>query len=270
MLSRSVRAAMVLVAMACLSLGFSAAVRAVGPPSHTDRNTDAFASTAAIVYSQPPIPGGGLYQSSRNGSDFDRYVWDGFTLPSSHPITEIQWRGGYDPASFGSGGPVLDFAVAIYPSAPGGSQPDVINPPLVHYQTGGNAGETPAGPSGNIAMYDYSFALPTPFQAIGGTKYWVQIEASQGGIPDWGVAWGTGGDGTHFLGIPVVGDMSYHTVPGDAAFALVGPIQGSTNTPTATATATATGTATPTTTPTATPTGTASSVRCYLPMVMRY
>jgi hypothetical protein len=171
--------------------------------------------------------------SSRNGTDYDQYVWDNFTIQSSQAITitDIQWRGGYDPAKFGSGGPVTDFAVAIYPSIPGGTQPDVINPPLVRYQTGGNAGETPAGPSGNIPMtYDYSFTLPTSLQVTGGTKYWVQDEASQGGIPDWGILAGTGGDGTHFRRTAAAGDIFYQTVPGDAAFALLGSIQGFTHT----------------------------------------
>ena len=42
----------------------------------------------------------------------------------------------------------------------GGFQPDVVNPPLVRYHTNGNAGETPAGISGGVQMYDYQFALP--------------------------------------------------------------------------------------------------------------
>jgi hypothetical protein len=224
MLPRSVRAAIVLVTMACLSLGFSTAARAIEQPFHSDRNRGAFGSTAVIVYSQPPSPAGGLYQSSRNGTDYDRYVWDDFTLQASQAmiITEVQWRGGYDPARFGSGGPVLDFTVAIYPSIPGGSQPDVINPPLVRYQTGGNAGETLAGPAGNITMYDYRFTLAAPFLAVAGTKYWVQIEASQNGIPDWGLSAGTGGDGRHFLQYAAAGDINYQIVAGDAAFTLLG------------------------------------------------
>jgi hypothetical protein len=107
---------------------------------------------------------------------------------------------------------------AIYPSIAGGSQPDVTHAPLVQYQTGSSAGETPAGTFGGIAMYDYSFTLPTPFQATAGTKYWVQIEAWQTGVPDWGLAVGTGGDNKHFRGMAVAGDIHYDAPAGDTAF----------------------------------------------------
>jgi hypothetical protein len=249
MFPKYIRAALFFVVLACVSLSCSnTSARATEIPARNTgtpaRNTDTpvrntgtpAPNTAApvqntatpslatvILYTQSPTAGGGLYQSSRNGTDYDQYVWDDFTLPSGQAITEIRWRGGYDPARFGSGGPVLDFTVAIYPSIAGGSQPAVTNPPLVQYQTGGNAGETPAGPSGNIAMYDYSSTMPAPFQATGGTTYWVYIEATQGGIPDWGLAAGGGGDGKHFLGTAGGGDIFYQIVPGDAAFTLLGP-----------------------------------------------
>ena len=215
-----------------------------------------------MVYSQPPSSSGGLLQSSwwpPDGSGYDQWVWDGFKLASTLAITEIQWRGGFDPAKFGSGGPVLDFTVAIYPSIPSGTEPDVLHPPLVQYQTGGNAGQTPAGTFGGMAMYDYHFTLPASFQATGGTKYWVYVVASQNGIPDWGFSVGTGGDGKHFVRIHNVGNV-YQSASGDAAFTLLGPVQGPTSTPTTT----------PTPTPTATPTSAASSARCYLPMIIRH
>src|SRR5574341_464352 len=83
-----------------------------------------------IVYTQPPSQSGVMYLSSRwdpNGSDFDQYVWDNFTLASNQEITEIRWRGGFDPAKFGSGGSVIDFVISIYASIPGGYQPDVVH-----------------------------------------------------------------------------------------------------------------------------------------------
>jgi hypothetical protein len=174
------------------------------------------------VYSQPPNPGGGLLPSSRNGTDYDQYAWDDFTLHSTREITEIHWRGGYDPARLGSGGRVSDFVVAIYPSMAAGTQPDVFSP-LVQYQTGGNAGETSAGTYGGITMYDYGFILPAPFQATAGVRYWVQIEAPQGGVPDWGIAAGTGGDAKYFRRFAAAGDVFYQVAPGDAAFTLLGP-----------------------------------------------
>lgn len=181
---------------------------------------------AAVVYTQPPGTAGVLYHSSwwdPDGSDYDQYVWDGFALAADQGLIRIEWRGGYDPAYFGSGGPVIDFSIAIYASIPAGTQPDVTHPPLVQYATGGSAGQSYAGSFGGVEMYDYNFTLPTPFHASPRTKYWVQIEASQYGIPDWGIAAGTGGDGSHFRRISNVGDIFYQIVPGDAAFTLVAP-----------------------------------------------
>jgi hypothetical protein len=223
MISKSVRVVMIFAAMACLYLGFSVTAGAVEPPSHTYRDIDAYTSPAAIIYSQPAKPSGGIFQSSRNpgGTDSDQYVWDDFALQASSgvTITDIQWRGGYQSGS----GTVLNFTVAIYPSTAGGTQPDVVNPPLVQYQPNGNAGETPVGTVGGIPMYDYHFALPTAFRATAGTRYWVQIEAFQNGVPDWGLAAGTGGDNKHFRGMAVVGDIHFDAPAGDVAFTLLGP-----------------------------------------------
>ena len=38
-------------------------------------------------------------------------------------------------------------------------------------------------------QYAYQFALPDPFQAAAGTKYWLQIQAFQSGPPDWAVSY---------------------------------------------------------------------------------
>ncbi len=188
-----------------------------------------FEANAAIVYTQPPSLGGGLLPSSRwdpDGSDFDQYVWDNFTLSSVQAITEIDWRGGFDLTIFGSSGAVSDFTVSIYASIPGGLQPDVVNPPLVQYHTGGNAGQSPAGTFGGIPMYDYKFTLPVPFRAAAGSKYWVQIEAMQHGIPSWGIARGTNGDGTYFRRIAGVGDFTYQIAQGNASFTLKAGVPG--------------------------------------------
>jgi len=194
-----------------------------------------------------------------DGSDSDQYVWDNFTIQSNQTITEIDWFGGYDPAKFGSGGPTLDFSVSIFPSIAAGTEPDVVNPPLVHYQTGGNAGETSIGVVGGNTMYAYAFSLPAPFIASAGVKYWVQIEAFQHGIPDWCIEAGTGGDRSHFRKIVSPGgDGLYQIAPHDAAFTLLGPVANTlTNTPALTATLTLTDT--PTNTLTDTPTNTATS-----------
>lgn len=179
-------------------------------------------SVAAILYSQPPDPAGGLYQSSwwsPDESNSDKYLWDNFTLAYTQDITGIHWRGGYDPNVFNGAGAVVDFEVAIYAS--NGAEPAYLSGPLVSYPTGGNAGQTSAGTVGGVAMYDYAFTLPSAFQAQGGTKYWVYIVAEQTGNPDWGLSKATGGDTQHFR---VTHDGSIPEFrSGDLAFTLLGP-----------------------------------------------
>jgi hypothetical protein len=190
-------------------------------------NTAGFVT--GTLYEQPVDPSGKLFLSSwldPEGSDLDQYTWDNFTLPSDQSITEIGWIGAYDPARGGLGGSVLDFRVWIYPSIAVGTEPAVAGLPLVQYQTGDNAGETPIGSVNGISMNSYAFTLPTPFNASAGVKYWVHIVASQGGSsPDWSIAAGTGGNSSHYRwGAGAGGDSGYRTVPGDLAFTLLGPI----------------------------------------------
>ena len=178
-----------------------------------------------ILYSQAPSTSGGLLQSSLrdpDGSDTDQWAWDGFRLGSTQAITEVKWRGGYDPVRRGSGGPVADFTISVFASIPSGIQPDISKPPLVHYEVGSNADEMPAEVLGGVQTYDYRYALPNPFQAAAGTKYWVQIEAYQPGAPDWGLSAATGGDGQYFRRLAGDG-FDYQLARGDAAFALAGP-----------------------------------------------
>jgi len=183
-------------------------------------------SVPLVLYSQPPAAMGNILQSSRKdsgGSDNDQYVWDNFALASANKIDEIEWYGAYDPAKLGAGGPVAGFSVAIFASIPGGTQPDVTNPPLVQYTTNDNAGETSVGSFGGAIRYHYSFLLPSPFKASGKTAYWLQIEALQHGSPDWGIAAGTGGDGRYFRRIASLVDVRYQSGTGDAAFVLIDP-----------------------------------------------
>ena len=231
---RSTRAALLIAVVVCLSFGYAVAgARAQDPsyraslpaPEGTAAELDAQSSATAIVYSQPPSPSGGLLPSSwwqSGDTPYGRYVWDDFTLSSAQTLTEVRWRGGFDPTKYGSGGPVLDFTIAFHGSIAVGTEPDVVNPPLASYQAGGNAGQTPAGTLGGIPMYDYSFTLPIPFEAAAGTRYWVQIVASQGGEPDWGITVGTGGNGQHYRKIAAPGRTYFQTAPGDAAFTLLG------------------------------------------------
>lgn len=246
MFNKSIRAAVSTAALViCLVLVFA--------------RTDAHPLTATndILLSQPPDAGGALlpFQSSQlgydwMGNDYDQYIWDDFTLPSKASITQVDWRGVY---TFGGywGGPVADFVVSIWATNPlVSTEPDVVNLPLVEYIVNGNANENPVQPAGQVAQsyHDYSFVLPTPFVANGGTRYWIQIEGIQNGATDWGIIKGTGGDGLLFGShVNYAGGYTYWRLGGDAAFTLRGTVQGGPSaTPTFTATPTQTATQIPT------------------------
>jgi hypothetical protein len=200
---------------------------ATATPADTAASEDATAPalTTVVLYSQPPNSSGGLLHSSLrdpDGSDTDQWTWDSFAFDKTRTLTEVRWQGAYDPARRGSGGLVRDFTVDIYGSIPSGIEPDISNPPLVHYEVGGNAGETLADVLDGVQTYDYEFVLPAPFEAAAWTQYWIQIEALQSGAPDWGLAKGTSGDLQYFRRIPGQG-YNYWTAQGDAAFQLLGP-----------------------------------------------
>jgi hypothetical protein len=150
---------------------------------------------ATIVFEQPPAGTGTLHKSSwypPDGLDGDSYCWDNFSVAANTAITEVHWRGGYEYHASGSGQAAISaFEVSIYRSIGGNSQPDLgAGGRLVRYDVGGNAGETAAGTFGGVALFDYGYTLPSPFQATGGAVYWVRIVASQGiappfYAPDW-------------------------------------------------------------------------------------
>lgn len=186
---------------------------------------------ADVLYEQTADPAGGSFMSAwwdPDGSNYDHYVWDAFTLGVDADVREIRWRG-----TFGVSGAPTNFTVGIYASIPAGTQPDVAHPPLIEYVTGGNAQQTYAGTFGGVPMYDHAFALPVPFTARAGVKYWLQVEAWQSAFPDWSIAAAQSGDGHYFLcehnnlaetvvagagGVPTGCWFTART--GDAAFAL--------------------------------------------------
>ena len=209
--------------------GTNVTIKAVAVKSGMTVSTIASATyiiDTSILFSYLPSSAGGLIQSSwipPAGSDADMYAYDDFTLGSTQPINEVDWRGGY--AQGAPYGHASDFTVTFFDSTTDGSQPLVTRPDtpeiyLAKYTAGGNAGETLVGIFGGIAMYDYKFVLPTSFQAVGGKKYWLRIEASQNTLPDWGIAVGTGGDGKYFRFSTASGGQFLMISGGDTAFTL--------------------------------------------------
>jgi len=187
----------------------------------------ALPARAGEVYAKPPSPAGGVNQSSwvaPDGSDSDMYAWEDFTLPVTQAITEVRWRGGYAlGAPFGK---VSEFRISIFPSNITGFEPLITALPedeegeawLLNVHTGNNAGETPVGVVGGVALYDYRCVLPQPFVATAGVKYWIRLQASQPVYPDWGPTTGTGGNGAHFR--YVTGYHMFQSAPHDLSFAL--------------------------------------------------
>lgn len=179
------------------------------------------ATHAGAVFSQTPSPSGGILQSSwltPDGSNWDIFLWDDFTLATDETITEITWRGGYY-ANGAYSNSVDKFTVEIWRSSGGLFQPDILFGPLVHYTVNGNAGETPAGTAGGTAMYDYHYTLPAPFQAAANTRYWLRIYAWQHSVPEWGFSRAVE-TGHHFR--YVEGSHMYQVITGNTAFTLYG------------------------------------------------
>jgi hypothetical protein len=184
-------------------------------------------ATANEVFSYPPNPAGGVLTSSwvdPDGSDSDTYAYESFVLPETEAISEVRWRGGY---SYGAMyGKAFGFTITFFATNVTGFEPLVLSLPdpygepcLANYVTGNAAGETPIGVVNGITMYDYRFVLSKPFVATGGVKYWIRIVAWQPTVPDWGIAKGTGGNGSHFRYI--TGYHMFQNAPGDTSFTLV-------------------------------------------------
>ena len=182
---------------------------------------------AGEVFAKPPTPGGGVNSSSwvpEDGTDSDTYSWDEFTLAETQTITEVRWRGGY--ALGAPYGHAFDFRVSFFDSAANGFQPVLTAFPshesqetvIATFHTNNAAGESFAGVSGGVVMYDYRYTLPTPVTLQGGVKYWFRVVASQPIYPDWGMATGTGGNGVHFR--YSTGTTMYQNWPHDLAFSL--------------------------------------------------
>ncbi|MCA9786745.1 MAG: hypothetical protein KC488_09345, partial [Candidatus Cloacimonetes bacterium] len=177
-------------------------------------------SLATEVFSQPFNGTGTIHRScfmDPDGSNWDEFAWDSFQLASAEAITEIHWRGGFSPAYNHSGGPVQEFEVALVANNLSLWEPDVVHPPLVRWFSGDNCGQTLVGTFGGTQLYDYHFTLPSPFQAAANTRYWIHITAYQNGVPDWGFAAASGGNGSHFR---KQSEYMYQSVPGDFAFSL--------------------------------------------------
>lgn len=181
-------------------------------------------SVADPVFSYPHNGTGTLNMSSwvwEEGTDADFYSYESFVLPTATDIAAVSWRGGYQYTGYGS---VFTFNITIYESTAGDTQPYCNNPQLqewylADFDTGGIANQTPAGVFGGVQMYDYYYELPVRFHALAGKKYWIRIEGLiAGSYPGWGIASGSGGNGSHFTFS--TGAAMFRFYPNDTCFTL--------------------------------------------------
>ena len=167
------------------------------------------------VYSQSPSQDDPILQSARwepDGSDYDQYVWDDFTLQTTAIVHEIDWQGNYRNTESKTTNPVISFTIAIYMSNAAGAQPDFANQPILKVEIDGNAQERALD---NMQGYQYKCELPFAFQANAGTTYWIQIVADQDSMPDWGLMAGSGGNGKCYKAITDNADVYYQSMSSD-------------------------------------------------------
>ena len=162
--------------------------------------------------------------SERSGGD-DRQVYDDFLIPTTTAIQVVTWQGtrptARPPASFhlsfiadnggfvlrqfddGNGRPRPLFS-ATYPF-------DRVNERLV-----GSPEACASSPQQQCGSYEYSVVLTTRFNAVGGTRYWLFIQAESPLNARSGWAWGRGRGGNGFSMSNLAGTL----FTWDEAFAL--------------------------------------------------
>jgi MYXO-CTERM domain-containing protein len=195
---------------------------------------------ADIIYTQPsdfPVSGRvGVYASQNDTAvgGFGNFAtaYDNFRLSSAASITGVNWQGGY----FGPPiqGPITAFTLTFWSDNSG--QPGT---PLLSEKIPSNANETfvgtepSTGAGGQDLVFNYSTNLPTAFDALANTNYWLSI------VPDlvfdqnpnpafgqWGWHTGIGGDGTSMQDFFNFGTGGFDrfTNPNDLAFTLTGTV----------------------------------------------
>jgi PEP-CTERM motif len=159
-----------------------------------------------------------------DGSDYDTYTYDNFTLSNLSTIKEVRWRGAYGVAGYGG---LTGFSVRFYESLAGGSQPKISSLPenetsadyLQGYDITGLAGETSVP---GTSLYEYHYTLPTSLTLQANTKYWVKIVADMSGPPFWGMAKSTNPVGDNRCVQYFTGLAKFLYGPGDTGFQLNG------------------------------------------------
>jgi hypothetical protein len=184
-------------------------------------------ASATQLYTQPWDGSGNAYasQNATNSLGLFAQVYDNFTLGTTARVTNAQWGGEYfNPASHGT---ITGWTVNVYGDNSG--QPGGL---LSSTHVSGTGNETFLTTANKFPVYNYSVDLASPFTAVGGTKYWLDVYPDLRFPPQWGWAAGTGGDSVahqNFFGFgaQLAADMAFTlngatAVPEPASLTLLG------------------------------------------------
>lgn len=158
---------------------------------------------------------------SPDGTDADMYPYDDFHLAAASTVTDVTWRG-----SDAAAGNVSSFTIRFYNSLAGGSQPVITALPTEEkasdYLKGYSLSLAEANRTaiGSTGVFEYHYHLPTSLSLLGGTPYWIKIEAAANGYGGWGLTNGTNGNGNHIT--YYTGGPYFLRAGGDTAFKLSG------------------------------------------------
>ncbi len=130
----------------------------------------AFAST---LYAQSLSP---WQYTNMPSSTSDGWLYDNFIATQSGTVSNITWQGEKQPG--GNSG----FTISIIPGLVNGNSYTPVLPELSTVTplmtVTGNAGQTdgPKGSNGLPSYYNFTMDLPTPFNLVKDTSYWINIE----------------------------------------------------------------------------------------------
>jgi len=141
----------------------------------------AFAST---LYAQSPSS----FLNPMDSSTSNGWLYDYFIATQSGAVSNITWQGDVQPL-INTG-----FTISILPGVAGSPVLPELRTvtSLMTSSVLGNAGQT-SGPLGGNTLplyYNFTMDLPTSFNLVKGTSYWINIESNS---PGWNWARGTGG-----------------------------------------------------------------------------
>ena len=180
----------------------------VGNPADT-------ADAASLLYEQPAISvGGNASQNAPNWFGSLYTAFDDFTLATGASITGVQWQGSYSATPVY---PITQFEIIFWSNNAG-----LPGQALATYDISGNGGEQfVTRDSNGYYECDYGVGLPTAFAASPNTTYWLSIQPTVNGPPQWYWSSGTGGDG---WSAEIIRSVSPNPsrAQGDSAFSLTG------------------------------------------------